>query len=314
METAQEQPAKVSVLVVEDDPMAVRLVQEMLREPSPTEFRMSHVDRLSEARRTLISEGADCVLLDLRLPDASWLEALTDLRAVDPEVPIVILSGLEDEAFAFSAVQSGAQDYLVKGRVDAESLMRSIKYAIERKRKETRYARLAFHDSLTGLPNRDLFMEQLIRALARLERHASSIAVLFIDLDHFKPINDTYGHVAGDAILVEVAQRLKGSMRPSDTVARYGGDEFIVLCEDIMDDRHAESIAGRLTTVLSMPFELESAAVSVAPSVGIATTTSADVPAEQMIADADAAMYRAKQARRSVNGARSGTPAGQNGR
>jgi diguanylate cyclase (GGDEF)-like protein len=288
----------ISVLIVEDDPMAARLVEEMFRDSPAEEFTGVHVERLADAKQRLLERTVDCVLLDLRLPDASWLEALTELREVDPEVPIVILSGLEDEGLAVRAVQSGAQDYLVKGRVGSDTLARSIKYAIERKRTETRLARLAFFDSLTGLPNRDLYMEHLGRALARLERHPSSIAVLFIDLDHFKPINDTLGHGAGDQILIEVGQRLKHSVRPADTVARFGGDEFIALCEEILDERHALSIAHRVETVLSEPFTIEGKEVVVEPSVGIAITSDSETPAEQLIADADAAMYRAKQRRR----------------
>ena len=116
------------------------------------------------------------MLLDLSLPDARRLEALMQLRAAAPEVPIVILSGLQDELLAVKAVQEGAQDYLIKGRVDGDSLGRSISYAIERKQAERELAHQAMHDQLTGLPNRALFMDRLTHALAWSRRHDSTFA------------------------------------------------------------------------------------------------------------------------------------------
>ena len=137
-----------------------------------------------------MTEGADCVLLDLSLPDASRLEAPMQLRAAAPDVPIVILSGLQDELLAIKAVQEGAQDYLVKGRVDGAAIGRSITYAAERKALEMQMAHKAMHDALTELPNRTLFQDRLKHAVMRAKRHESLLGVMFIDLDGFKPIND----------------------------------------------------------------------------------------------------------------------------
>src|SRR3989440_10555224 len=139
------------VLLVEDNKGDARLVQELLKEAESGRFEVSHVERLADARQCLMETGAGCVLLDLSLPDASRLEALMQLRAAAPDVPIVILSGLQDELLAVKAVQEGAQDYLIKGRVDGDSLGRSISYAIERKQSEIDLARKAMHDELTGL-------------------------------------------------------------------------------------------------------------------------------------------------------------------
>src|SRR3954453_23084028 len=121
------------VLLVEDNRGDARLVQELLKDVDSGNFEVSHVERLADARQTLMETGAGCVLLDLSLPDASRLEALMQLRAAAPEVPIVILSGLQDELLAVKAVQEGAQDYLVKGRVDGAAIGRSIRYSVERK-------------------------------------------------------------------------------------------------------------------------------------------------------------------------------------
>ena len=147
--------------------------------------------------------GAGCVLLDLSLPDAARLEALMQLRAAAPDVPIVILSGLQDELLAVKAVQEGAQDYLVKGRVDG-ARDRPLDHATrsERKALEMQMAHKAMHDALTGLPNRTLFHDRLKHAVMRAKRHDSLIGVMFLDLDGFKPINDTLGHDVGDLLLM----------------------------------------------------------------------------------------------------------------
>src|SRR5437764_8447759 len=112
------------------------------------------------------------------------------------------------------------------------------------------------HDPLTDLPNRTLFFDRLELALARLRRHRASIAVLFIDLDNFKVVNDSLGHGAGDALLLELAERLRHAIRPSDTIARFGGDEFVVLCEDIDDARDAVTVAERIVAASAAPFEI----------------------------------------------------------
>ena len=158
----------------------------------------------------------------------------------------------------------------------------------------TRLTRHALHDALTGLPNRVLFVDHVRRALARLERRAESVAVLFIDLDRFKVINDSLGHGAGDALLVEAARRLQTVLRAHDAVARFGGDEFVVLCDDLTDSQQAVSIAERIVTVLSRPFALDGTEAYTSASVGIAFTSDPDARAEDLLRDADAAMYRAK--------------------
>jgi len=242
----------------------------------------------------LLDGGYDCILLDLSLPDASGLDGLTQIREIALDVPIIVLSGLADESLAMQAVQEGAQDYLVKGQVDGRLLLRSISYAIERKRAEVELAHQALHDQLTSLPNRALFYDRLGQALTRLDRHRSALAVIFCDLDRFKVVNDSLGHGAGDRLLVDVAARLSGALRAGDTAARFGGDEFVILCEDIAGERQAIEIAERVADALRAPFELEGDPVFVRTSIGIALATDSEARLEALIRDADAAMYRAK--------------------
>jgi diguanylate cyclase (GGDEF)-like protein len=253
------------------------------------------VERLAEARQQLMESGAGCVLLDLSLPDASRLEALMQLRAAAPDVPIVILSGLQDELLAVKAVQEGAQDYLIKGRVDGQAIGRSITYAVERKAQEMELAHQAMHDSLTGLPNRTLFLDRLKHAVMRAKRHHSLMGVMFLDLDGFKPINDTHGHEIGDRLLVALAGRLQDGLRASDTAARFGGDEFMILCEDVSDDQDVVNIAQRILKAIDEPFVIGSERLTVSASMGIAITDGREDSAESLIRNADSAMYGAKK-------------------
>ena len=167
--------------------------------------------------------------------------------------------------------------------------------AIGRRRVEEELRHRALHDHLTGLPNRSLFLERLSGALARLDRRPGSIAVLFVDTDDFKLVNDSLGHAAGDQVVSSVAKRIVGVLRRSDAVARFGGDEFVVLCEDTDADR-AVRVAERIRRALATPIDLPGRPVIVTASVGIAVTGEGTLTADDLLAQADTAMYVAKQA------------------
>ncbi|HYT39078.1 MAG TPA: EAL domain-containing protein, partial [Acidimicrobiia bacterium] len=164
----------------------------------------------------------------------------------------------------------------------------------ERKQAQLQLAHQAVHDALTGLPNRVLVAERLGQALARSARTGSEVAVLFVDLDRFKLINDSRGHAAGDELLVTVAERLRQVVRASDVVARFGGDEFVVVCEDQTAGFEASLVAERITGVLREPVLVDGQEIFLSASVGIAVAGGAGSP-ESLLRDADAAMYRAKQ-------------------
>lgn len=168
-----------------------------------------------------------------------------------------------------------------------------------RKQLEEQLAHQAFHDALTGLPNRALFLNRLEHALERRVRHATRVAVLFIDLDNFKFVNDSLGHLTGDHLLVEVAQRLKECLRAGDTGSRLGGDEFAVLIEDLADPQQAIEVAQRIVEAFQAPFSVGSREVFITPSIGVAFASKTRQRGEDLLRDADAAMYRAKQNGRS---------------
>ena len=165
----------------------------------------------------------------------------------------------------------------------------------ERRTTMDELAHRSTHDALTGLPNRALLLDRARSALGRLARHPGRVGVLFVDLDRFKPVNDSLGHDAGDRLLVEVARRLRRTVRPEDTVARLGGDEFVVLCEDLDGELAGQEVAGRIAAAFAEPVDLHGHRVAPAASIGVATSTDPAQDAEALLRDADAAMYQAKR-------------------
>ncbi len=170
--------------------------------------------------------------------------------------------------------------------------------SIERQQSEERLRHQATHDALTGLPNRVMIRDALHRAISRLRREDDECtAVLFVDLDGFKAVNDTLGHVAGDAILKDVAARLRTSLRPHDTLGRLSGDEFVIVCESLASEHGITTITERITDAMRPPFEVEDELFSLTASIGVTVARPEREP-EELIAEADTAMYRAKQSGR----------------
>jgi diguanylate cyclase (GGDEF)-like protein/PAS domain S-box-containing protein len=185
----------------------------------------------------------------------------------------------------------------VSGSSGADGLTAVINFqdVTDRRAFEKELARRALHDSLTGLPNRTLFVDHVLLAMSDMERYGTALAVIFCDLDRFKPINDPLGHDAGDRLLCQIAERLRLAVRPGDTVARLGGDEFVVCCPSIDATANAEQIAQRLAERLQEPFDLGVTTLNATASFGVAVTTDPQMDAAELIRRADQAMYAAKK-------------------
>jgi diguanylate cyclase (GGDEF)-like protein len=288
----------VSILLIEDNPGDVRLIQEFLAEAGVNQAALITAATLARGIELMDCSTIDVVLLDLGLPDSMDIDTLQAVREKCGDVPVVVLSGLQDEEIAISAVQNGAQDYLVKGKVDGNLLWRSLRYAIERKRLELLLVMQATHDSLTGLPNRGLLADRVDIAVARAQRNQKMLALMLLDLDRFKTVNDTQGHNVGDGLLKAVSSRLCEIVRTSDTVARLGGDEFAILCAEITGRAEADEIASRVLDCFKAPFAFDSHKFSISTSIGIAVYPEDGTSFETLLKNADIAMYRVKDAGR----------------
>ena len=417
-----------SILLIEDDSLEAGLIRDEIASFPRTSAHVDHVQRLAAGIGRLGEVRYDVVLLDLNLPDGSGIESLHKVKGAAPNVPVVILTNMEDQEAAVAMVAEGAQDYVIKRHITSELLRRSIRYAIARqaaeaslRESEERYAlavagardgiwdwdltrgeihfssrwfellqlsgvdersappmwfdrvhpedqvgldqalnahlrgdtpylehefrmrngagqtmwalcravairddtgratRIAgsltdisdrklaearlvhevLHDTLTGLPNRTLFLDRLDLTLKQQRRDPKrTFAVLFLDLDGFKTINDSLGHAAGDELLIEFGKRLSMFLRPGDSVARLGGDEFAILLTDISGINEATRVAERIHELLSLKFVIGDKDVYATASIGIAVSSEPkyEKPGD-LLRDADMAMYRAKSNR-----------------
>jgi diguanylate cyclase (GGDEF)-like protein len=291
----------VSLLLVEDDDLAAKRLSEMLTRPEGTRFEISRVPSVDEALVKLQNESYDVMLIDLSVHESYGLDSLLRARVATLSVPIVILTYQRDEEVAMKAARAGAQDYLTKGEVTPELISRTLLHAIERHRmlRELNEAKqrqrfLATHDSLTELPNRYSFMAQLSAALADAQRCESELAVMFLDLDGFKAVNDNLGHAVGDELLSDVARRLQTMIRKSDTVARVGGDEFLICIRNIAETPAPALIAEKIREEIEKPYHLAGCECWISASIGISSFPRDGDEADLLIRRADTAMYDVK--------------------
>src|SRR3954451_24353047 len=286
------------VLLIEENPGDARQRQEMLAEEPESPFCLDLAERLAAGLELLSKSGeGECpalVLLDLSLPDSFGLETFAKVYAHSPQIPIIVLTGNDDQTVALSAVKGGAQDYLVKSRLDKELLLRSMQYSIERKRYQVQLEHQANYDALTGLPNRNLLHDRLKQAVYA-QRHARNVAVVFIDLDHFKFVNDSLGHSTGDKLLKGMADRLRLVLREGDTVARLGGDEFVLILNDQSNEEVIFRAMQRITARVCEPIDIEGKELYVTCSAGISLYPQDGPDVDTLLKNADAAMYRAKE-------------------
>ena len=249
------------------------------------------------AKAVYTTDPAPAMIVDWKVDDATRL--IKEIRRL-PDGDFCYLVAIATPDDAGAALDAGCDDFVLSADCSAELPLRlriASRRVQERARQRQDQERLlhnAFHDPLTGLPNRALFMDRLWLAAERTRRREFRYAVLFVDLDRFKQINDTHGHPTGDKVLKEVGARLENCLRPGDTIARFGGDEFTVLTENVREARDAIKVADRILLALSRPFELGDLSLDTTASVGIALSSSGYDAPKDILRAADTALYRAK--------------------
>lgn len=289
--------AIAKVLLIEDNPGDAKLVEVLLEANNNANkrFDLIRAGSISAAFPILEQGGISAILLDLGLPDGNGLDTLAQIYAAALTIPIVVLSAEEDELLAIQSVQLGAQDFLVKSSISELVLRRSLYYAIERKSLLEQLQYLAHYDVMTGLANRKLFYDRLKRDIVGARRSKKLLALIFLDLNGFKLINDSLGHRSGDDLLKEVAKRLQDCIRATDCAARMGGDEFTLILNDLNSVEDAAIIAGKILQTLAEPLVLNARQITTHASLGIAIYPDDCADIDALIGAADAAMYQAKE-------------------
>lgn len=294
-------PGLYRVLLMEADDSFSASLHAFL-EPWFDTLELDRVTRCSEAERRLDTVHYDLILSDFQLPDGTSLDLFTRMAARMAIPPFILISGQGSEDLVAQAVRRGACDYLPRSGLNRDRLIQSILTALERVRLQRELqsahdhlAELATHDELTGLYNRRYLTDTLETEINRARRYEQPLTVCLFDLDHFKAVNDRFGHDAGDAVLVSVAEILRHTVRAPDVAGRYGGEEFLIVLVNT-DLREAEYFGNRLREeICQLRFSfLDEATSPITCSIGLSGFQSGDDTRAALIQRADAAMYRAK--------------------
>lgn len=293
----------MNILLVDDDKVDREVVKRALRNNIDVS-NLFEVSSAEEGLRAVEHGNFDVLLLDYRMPRINGIEMVLDLRNRPNlgEMAIVMMSSSDDEVLALSCLQAGAQDFIAKSEITAAKLNRAIvqakkRFELEKKLYESfcQVRELAEKDSLTGLSNRYHFEEALKVSIANNKRLQNTIALLLLDLDHFKNVNDTYGHDVGDKLLQHVVERISHCLRGHELFGRLGGDEFAILISGLTTPNNATSVAKRIIQSLEEPIEINGYIIQCGVSVGIAMHPHNANTAEELTKYADIAMYRAKK-------------------
>ena len=285
----------VKVLLVEDNPDYAWMLQTILSRSNLGKFEVQHVENLDTAQQLTCSCDFDIILLDLTLPDSKGFNTFDAMFTLAPHIPIVVMTAINDKALALRAVREGAQDYLEKGEMEANQLIRAMLFALERHRSQENMRRMSLVDELTGLLNRRGFHSLALQHIKIAQRAERELILFFADLDGLKQINDNFGHTEGDSALKTVASIMKSTLRSSDLIARFGGDEFTILAIDA-PQHNAETILARLNYKLEKS-NLNNQQYQLALSIGVAKfdpqNGANDI--DKMLVQADQALYEEKR-------------------
>lgn len=291
---------QIRVLLIEDDEDDYVITRDLLSEIGDAHFDLEWVTTYEKAIPTIDEGRHDICLLDYNLGESNGVAILREVVEKGCRTPIIMLTGQGHPEVDIEAMKAGASDYLVKGRIDAGLLGRSIRYAIERAQLMAAMRELAIRDELTGLYNRRQLSDMLSNEIERAYRYSHPMSLLMIDIDHFKLVNDTYGHPIGDAVLKWLADKVRDNVRSLDHPARYGGEEFAVILTETpgsgamtVAESLRKAIGGKPFTFMGHGGTQVSIPLSI--SLGIASVPNDGADEHSLIASADQALYEAKR-------------------
>lgn len=281
------------VLIVDDDRSTRSALRAALQRSG---FLVTEAADGSEVEAEVQRMRPDVILMDALMPVMDGFTACARLQE-SPEwrqIPILMITALEDSASIERAFAAGASDYIPKP-IHLAVVNQRVRRLVDATRAERHVRHLAYNDSLTGLPNRTLFHDHLSRCIERAQPSATSLALLYLDLDRFKLVNDTLGHEIGDKLLKSVSERIRSCVRGSDCVARLGGDEFAIVIDDLPNVNVASGTAQKICHAVTVPFEIDGHDIVVSASIGIAVYPTNGADSSTLLRHADTAMYRAKK-------------------
>ncbi len=287
------------ILLIDDDRLQFALTRAQFEQFRTEPFALDYATNYEDGLAQLLAGGHAACLLDYQLGPRDGLELIREAVARGCRTPIIFLTAETSENVDTAAMNAGALDYLVKGELNPAALERSLRYALKLGDTLEQLHRLATRDGLTGLLNRREFDRLLAEEVERARRFARPLALVLLDLDHFKQVNDTHGHPAGDAVLCAAAARLAAELRAVDRLARFGGEEFAALLVETTPSAALETAHRLVTAVrresLALP---DGTALPLTVSAGVAALPAHATEAAGLIRAADAALYAAKRAGR----------------
>ena len=293
----------MKILIVDDNVVERESVKRALNRIQEN-VHLTEADSVDKALILCNSIQFDVILLDYRMPVRDGLELILELRnrGLDNDNIILMMSNSEDDDLALECIEAGAQDFLLKKDINTNRLRRTILQASKRRELEqelrqsfVQLKKLAERDPLTGLANRHMFEESFKIELANNARTDSYLSLMVFDIDDFKLINDNFGHLAGDQILVKLSNRVSSCLRGNELFARLGGDEFALVLSNQEEIHNSTSVANRISKVLQLPFTVDKHEIKMTVSIGISVTAELLIAPEEMLRQADIAMYRSKQ-------------------
>jgi diguanylate cyclase (GGDEF)-like protein len=286
------------ILLIDDDRMQFRLTQAQFRKIRVEAYELDWAETYEEGLAKLLSGSYAACLLDYRLGDRDGLELIQEAVSQGCRTPIVFLTAETAKKVDLAAMNAGAHDYLVKGEITPRTLERSLRYALKLGETLEALRRLATRDQLTGLLNRREFDRILAEESERAARFGRPLALILVDIDHFKKVNDTHGHPAGDEVLREVGRRLGSLMRSVDRVTRFGGEEFALVAMETDRSAALETARRICAEMARTPIQTGSITLPVTVSAGLAVLPGDATDGKALIAAADKALYAAKAAGR----------------